>query len=67
MPRHRSGTRRYPTSPLTTYGTSLNTYDSQGSAIPTSVYMRKTANDTWQVYTDPTDGRQRHRHRWPRR
>ena len=43
-----------PTTPLTTYGTSLNVYDSQGSAIPTSVYMRKTASDTWQVYTDPT-------------
>jgi len=43
-----------PTTPLTTYGTSLNVYDSQGTAIPTSVYMRKTANDTWQVYTDPS-------------
>ena len=43
-----------PNVPLTTYGTSLNTYDSQGSAIPSSVYMRKTANDTWQVFTDPT-------------
>jgi flagellar hook protein FlgE len=43
-----------PNVPLTTYGTSLNTYDSQGSVIPTSVYMRKTANDAWEVYTDPT-------------
>jgi flagellar hook protein FlgE len=43
-----------PTVPLTTYGTSLNVFDSQGSAIPASIYMRKTANDTWQVYTDPT-------------
>ncbi len=43
-----------PNVALTTYGTSLNTYDSQGSVIPTTVYMRKTANDTWQVYTDPT-------------
>ncbi len=43
-----------PPTPLTTYGTSLNVYDSQGAAIPTSVYMRKTASDTWQVFTDPT-------------
>jgi flagellar hook protein FlgE len=43
-----------PNVALTTYGTSLNTYDSQGSAIPSSIYMRKTANDTWEVYTDPT-------------
>jgi flagellar hook protein FlgE len=43
-----------PNVALTTYGTSLTTFDSQGSAIPTSVYMRKTANDTWEVYTDPT-------------
>ena len=43
-----------PNVPLTTFGTSLNVYDSQGSAIPASVYMRKTASDTWQVYTDPT-------------
>ena len=43
-----------PNVPLTTYCTSLNVYDSQGSAIPASLYMRKTADDTWQVYTDPT-------------
>ncbi|MCB2041259.1 MAG: flagellar hook protein FlgE, partial [Rhodoferax sp.] len=43
-----------PNVPLTTYGTSLNVYDSQGSAIPASLYMRKIADDTWQVYTDPT-------------
>jgi len=44
-----------PNVALTTFGTSLTTYDSQGSAIPASVYMRKTANDTWQVFTDPTN------------
>lgn len=44
-----------PTTPLTTYGTSLTSYDSQGSPVATSVYMRKTANDTWEVFTDPTD------------
>ncbi len=43
-----------PPVPLTTYGTSLTTYDSQGAPIASSIYMRKTANDTWEVYTDPT-------------
>ncbi len=45
-----------PTPPvaLTTYGTSLTTYDSQGAPIAASIFMRKTANDTWEVYTDPT-------------
>lgn len=44
-----------PTVPLTTYGTSVTTFDSQGTAIELPIYMRKTANDTWQVFTDPTD------------
>jgi len=43
-----------PNVPLTTYGTSLTVYDSQGAEIPVSVYMRKTATDTWEVFTDPT-------------
>ena len=43
-----------PNTPLTTYGTSLTTYDSQGAPITASLYMRKTANDTWEVFTDPT-------------
>ena len=43
-----------PPTPLTTYGTSLTAYDSQGVPVPVSLYMRKTANDTWQIYTDPT-------------
>ena len=43
-----------PTVPLTTYGTSLITYDSQGAPISAQLYMRKTANDTWEVFTDPT-------------
>ena len=43
-----------PPVPLTTYGTSLTTYDSQGAPIAASFFMRKTANDTWQVFTDPT-------------
>ena len=44
-----------PNTPLTTYGTALNSYDSQGNAIPTPIYMRKVAVDTWEVFTDPTD------------
>ncbi|MEK9953325.1 MAG: flagellar hook protein FlgE [Curvibacter sp.] len=43
-----------PPTPLTTYGTSLSGYDSQGVAIPVSLYMRKIGNDQWEVYTDPT-------------
>ena len=43
-----------PNTPLTAYGSSLVTYDSQGSPITASFYMRKTAADTWEVYTDPT-------------
>ena len=43
-----------PNTPLTTYGTSLVTYDSQGSPVTASFYMRKSAADTWEVYTDPT-------------
>ena len=44
-----------PNIPLTTYGTSVTTYDSQGTPIEQPMYMRKTANDTWEVFTDPTD------------
>ena len=44
-----------PNTPLTSYGTSLTSYDSQGAPIATPLYMRKTANDTWEVFTDPTD------------
>ena len=44
-----------PNIPLTTYGTSVTTYDSQGTPIEQPMYMRKIANDTWEVFTDPTD------------
>lgn len=43
-----------PPTPLTTYGTSLVTYDTQGAPISSSIYLRKTANDTWEAFTDPT-------------
>jgi len=43
-----------PPTPLTAYGTSLVTYDSQGAPVTASFYMRKSANDTWEVFSDPT-------------
>lgn len=37
--------------PYTTYGTSLNAYNGQGTAVPVSVYFTKTANpNEWNVY-----------------
>jgi flagellar hook protein FlgE len=43
-----------PPTPLTTYGTSINAFDSQGVAIPVTLYFAKNAQDVWDVYTDPT-------------
>lgn len=50
-----------PNTPLTTYGTSLTAYDSQGVPIPVSLYMRKITDaagppilNRWEVFTDPT-------------
>ncbi len=42
--------------PLATYGTSLTAYDSQGVAVPVSLYFSKTAANEWEVYdsADPT-------------
>ncbi|MES2183580.1 MAG: flagellar hook protein FlgE [Pseudomonadota bacterium] len=45
-----------PPTPVTTYGTSLNVYDSQGAAIPVSLYFQKTAANTWDVYADYPTG-----------
>jgi flagellar hook protein FlgE len=39
-----------PPTPRSTYGTSLTAYDSQGTAVPVSLYFVKTAADTWDVY-----------------
>jgi len=47
-------TRAVIGAPLTTYGTSLTAYDSQGVAIPVSLFMQKTGVDTWALFTDPT-------------
>jgi flagellar hook protein FlgE len=47
-----------PNTPLTTYGTSLMAFDSQGVEIPVSLYFRRIdppTNNDWEVFTDPTD------------
>ncbi len=44
-------TSTVPPTPITTYGTTLNAYDSQGVEVPVSMYFVKTSADTWQVFT----------------
>jgi len=44
-----------PATPRSTYGTSLNVYDSQGVETPVSVYFEKTGANTWDVF-DSLDG-----------
>jgi len=36
--------------PRSTYGTSINVYDSQGVATPVSMYFQKNSANTWDVY-----------------
>lgn len=36
--------------PRSTYGTSINVYDSQGVAKPVSLYFSKNGSNTWDVY-----------------
>jgi len=47
-----------PPTPRSTYGTSVNVYDSQGVAVPVNLFFVKTATaNTWDVYDkldDPT-------------
>lgn len=46
-----------PATPRSTYGTSMTAYDSQGTAVPVTLYFeRKTAGatDTWDVYDSTT-------------
>lgn len=40
-----------PNTPLSTYGTSLVAFDSQGIEIPVNLAFRKVANNSWEVYT----------------
>jgi flagellar hook protein FlgE len=46
--------------PRATYGTSLNVYDTQGTAIPVNLYFEKDATNTWNVFTLACHG---HAHR----
>ncbi|MDD2544946.1 MAG: flagellar hook protein FlgE [Burkholderiaceae bacterium] len=41
-----------PATPASTYGTSINVYDSQGVATPVNLYFLKNGANTWEVYTD---------------
>lgn len=44
-------TAAIPATPRATYGTSINVYDSQGVAVPVTLYFQKTATDNqWDVY-----------------
>ena len=46
-----------PATPRSTYGTSINVYDTQGVAVPVNLYFEKNGSNTWDVYTqldDPT-------------
>ncbi len=50
-----------PPTPISTYGTSITAYDSQGVALPVSLYFSKEAPTTagtnqWRVYTNPAGG-----------
>ena len=43
-----------PATPYTTYGTSMNAFDSQGVAVPVQLYFVKMTADEWNIYTgDP--------------
>lgn len=44
-----------PPTPRTTYGTSLNVYDSQGVAKPVNLYFQKNGANTWDVYDQLDD------------
>lgn len=41
--------------PRTTYGTSLNVFDSQGVATPLSFYFEKNGANTWDIYNQLDD------------
>ncbi|QEA12591.1 flagellar hook protein FlgE [Comamonas flocculans] len=41
--------------PRSTYGTSINVYDSQGVATTVSLYFEKNGSNTWDVYTELDD------------
>ena len=39
-----------PPTPRSTYGTSMTAYDSQGTAVPVTLYFENTGANTWKVY-----------------
>ena len=39
-----------PATPRSTYGTSLTAFDSQGTAVPATLYFEKTGANTWKVF-----------------
>lgn len=39
-----------PVTPRSTYGTSINVYDTQGVASPVQMYFQKSDNNKWDVY-----------------
>jgi len=45
-----------PNTALSTYGTSVTAYDSQGAAVPVGLYFQKTDANTWNVYADYPQG-----------
>jgi flagellar hook protein FlgE len=46
-----------PATPRSTYGTSLNVYDTQGVASPVNLYFEKSAANEWTIFNtlDPAD------------
>jgi flagellar hook protein FlgE len=40
-----------PPTPRSTYGTSINVYDTQGVAVPVNLYFEKNGSNTWDVFT----------------
>lgn len=40
-----------PATPRSTYGTSINVYDTQGVAVPVNLYFEKNGANTWDVFT----------------
>ena len=50
-----AATPAVPATPRSTYGTSLNVYDSQGVATPLSFYFEKNGANTWDIYNQLDD------------
>ena len=44
-----------PPTPRSTYGTSINVYDTQGVPIPVNLYFEKNGSNNWDVYTQLDD------------